>query len=145
MEMDGTPDPEMFRGSYDSLKEFVTQAIKEYPADPKRLFLFGFSMGTMMALALALTSPGLFRGVVANSGYVPEKAGLDLQWSGLSATSFFIAHGTDDPVIPIELGRRTKELFEKSDASWTYREYPMGHEISPEGLTDISDWLRKLI
>jgi len=145
VEMDGTPDPEMFRHSYARLNEFVTHALQSFPIDPGRLFLLGFSMGTMMALALALTSPGLFRGVVANSGYVPEKAGLDLKWSGQSSTSFFIAHGMHDPVIPIALGQRTKSLFEASDASWIYREYPMGHEISPESLTDISEWLKNLI
>lgn len=145
MEMDGTPDPGMFRNSYDQLNQFITHALQSFPVDPGRLFLFGFSMGTMMALAVALTSPGLFRGVVANSGYVPEKAGLDLKWSGHSSTSFFIAHGMHDPVIPIALGRRTKALFETSDAPWVYREYPMGHEISPESLADISEWLRTLI
>jgi phospholipase/carboxylesterase len=145
MDAEGTTDPEMFRSSFDRLKQFIPFAVKEYPIDPERLFLFGFSMGTMMALALALTSPGLLRGVIANSGYVPEDAGLTFQWTGLAATPFFLAHGAYDPVIPVTLGRRTKELFGKSDAQWVYREYPMGHEISPESLSDISEWLRRLI
>ena len=92
MEIDGTPDQEMFQDSYGRLKEFMGGMVKAYPVDPQRLFLFGFSMGTMMALALSLTRPGLCRGVIANSGSVPEKAGLNLQWNGLSETGFFIAH-----------------------------------------------------
>ncbi len=145
MGIDGTPDQVMFRESYDRLTAFVTDTLHGYPVDPHRLFLLGFSMGTMMAFSLALTTPRHFRGVIANSGYVPEKAGLDLRWNELSGTSFFIAHGTHDPVIPVALGRRTRDLFQKSNASWIYREYPMGHEISSESLLDCSSWMRELI
>jgi len=145
MGIDGIADPVMFRESYDRLNTFVTDALHGYPVDPRRLFLLGFSMGTMMAFSLALTAPRHFRGVIANSGYVPEKTGLDLKWNELSGTSFFIAHGTHDPVIPVALGRRTRDLFQKSNASWVYREYPMGHEISSENLVDSANWMRELI
>jgi phospholipase/carboxylesterase len=142
---DGTPDSLMFRESYDRLSSFVSTTLSSYPADPHQLFLFGFSMGSMMALSLALASPGLFRGVIANSGYVPENTGLALKWNDPGATSFFIAHGTDDPVVPVALGRRTRDQFAASNASWVYREYPMGHEISQESLLDIAEWMRGLM
>ena len=143
MESDGTPEPVMFRESFGRLTAFVEDALHGYPVDPHRLFLLGFSMGTMMALSLALTTPRHFRGVIANSGYVPQKTGLDLKWNELSGTSFFIAHGAHDPVIPVALGRRTRDLFQKSNATWVYREYPMGHEISSESLLDASSWMKE--
>jgi len=140
-----TPEPKMFLSSYELLTQFVRDVLAHYPVDPNNLFLLGFSMGTMMAFSLALTEPGLFRGVIANSGYVPEKSGLNFKWNQLSGVHFFIAHGMFDPVIPIAFGKRTRDLFSASNASWTYKEYPMAHEISQESLSDASVWLKRII
>ncbi|HMK38319.1 MAG TPA: alpha/beta hydrolase-fold protein [Bacteroidota bacterium] len=140
----GTPDPAMFRMSYDRLSRFLDDALHGYPVDPSQVFLFGFSMGTVMAFALSLTRPELFRGVIANSGYVPEGTHLTLRWREIGNLAFFIAHGTEDPVIPIDFARRAKQLFEESDARVTYREYAMGHQISEESVRDSALFLRGL-
>src|SRR5512141_322756 len=138
----GQPEPKMFRESYDLLSTFVSDALEQYPIDPAKVFLFGFSMGTVMSFALALTQPSLFRGVVANSGYIPERTHLQLRWKDLERTEFLIIHGTMDPVIPVAMGRRSDELFRASNASYQYREYPMAHQISDESLAEIDSWLR---
>ncbi len=138
----GTPEPAMFRSSYDKLTSFVNDARKLYPVDPDSLYLLGFSMGTVMSYSLSLTLPHLFRGVVANSGYIPEGTFLKFQWGSLVKLEFFIAHGVQDPVIPVQFARRAKELLEKAGAPNSYREYPMAHEISMESLKDLSAWLR---
>jgi len=141
----GSPEPAMFRESYDRLSQFVDEALREYPVDPTRLFLLGFSMGTVMSLALGLSRPGLVRGVSANSGYVAEGTHLNYRWNELAGTSFFLAHGTLDPVIPVVLARRAKELFAASNAPHVFREYPMAHQISDDSLTDIAGWLQPLL
>ncbi len=137
----GRPDPKMFEESYDMLVQFLGDIAQGYPVDIQRIFLLGFSMGTMMAYALMLTKPEFISGVVANSGYVPEDTGLTFQWQMLFGKGLFIAHGVYDPVIPIEFGRRAKELFSKTQADVTYKEYPMAHQISEESLKDMSQWL----
>jgi phospholipase/carboxylesterase len=108
----------------------------------RKIYLFGFSMGAMMAYAASLTHPELFAGVVAHSGLVPEQAHhLAIRWTELSKCGFCIAHGVYDPVLSIDYARRAKELFAQSNAEVFYKEYPMGHEISPESLSDTSSWL----
>ena len=139
----GTPEPGMFKTSYEKLSTFVHDVIKNYPIDAQRLYLLGFSMGTVMSYALALTQPQLFRGVAANSGYIPEGTHLKLLWTELSHLEFFVAHGVHDPVIPIELGRRAKELLEKTNARFTFKEYPMAHQISEESLADAAGWMKQ--
>lgn len=141
----GSPDPGMFRESHELFVRFVEEIRAGYPVDPSRLFLFGFSMGTVMSYALSLTRPDLVRGVSANSGYVPEGTHLSFRWDGLRDTGFFIAHGTHDPVISVDFGRRARDLFLASNADMTYREYPMGHQISDESIRDVSAWLRSLV
>jgi phospholipase/carboxylesterase len=141
----GTPDPAMFRLSYDRLSQFADEALREYPVDPSRVYLLGFSMGTVMAFALSLTRPELFRGVIANSGYVPEGTHLSFRWRELGNVAYFIAHGRQDPVIPIDAARRAKRLFEESTAHVEYREYDMGHQISEESIRDSAAFLEGLL
>jgi len=141
----GAPEPAMFRDSYDRLSRFLDDALTGYPIDPANLYLLGFSMGTVMAFAISLTRPELFRGVLANSGYVPEGTHLTLQWHNLAHLAYFITHGTDDPVIPIHLARHTRALFGGSNAEVTYKEYPIGHQISEESLADSVEFLNRLL
>jgi phospholipase/carboxylesterase len=141
----GVPLPGMFDESYAKLTTFVDDALRNYPIDRSRLYLFGFSMGAVMSYALSLTKPELFRGVSANSGYVPEGTQLRFRWQDLAGKEFFIAHGIQDQVIPVQMARRAKELFAKSNATVDYREYPMDHQISDESLGDIAAWLKRAL
>jgi phospholipase/carboxylesterase len=138
----GTPETGTFIGSFQKLLTFVGEVRRGYPVDPARTFLFGFSMGSVMSFALSLTHPELFAGVVANSGYVPEGTHLEFRWNDLARTPFFIGHGTADPVIPVQLARRARDLFARSNAPLVYREYPVEHEISDAGIADVRVWLR---
>lgn len=137
----GSPNEDQFMESYELLVRFMDDVRNHYPVDPQRTFLLGFSMGTVMSYSLALTKPERIKGVVAHSGYIPESTSLELQWKNLAKTSFFVAHGIHDPVIPIDFGRKARELLTKSDAPLVYREYPIQHQISDESLHDLSDWL----
>ncbi len=136
----GVPLPGMFDESYAKLATFVDDVLRNYPVDHSRVYLFGFSMGTVMSYALSLTKPELFRGVSANSGYVPEGTNLRFRWDELAGKNFFVTHGTGDQVIPVQMARRAKELFAASNASVLYQEYPMDHQISEESLADIAAW-----
>jgi len=141
----GIPDAATFNPSYEKLLTFVHDAIRNYPVDGRRIFLFGFSMGTVMSYAVALSQPGLIRGVAANSGYIPERTVLELKWHELQNTAFFIIHGTDDQVIPVAFARRARELFANSNAACDYREYQMGHQISEESIAEVSGWIARQI
>ena len=59
----------------------------------------------------------------------------------MGSIEFFVAHGTGDPVIPVQFARRARGLLETAHARFDYKEYPMGHEISAESLQDFSLWL----
>ena len=141
----GQPDPKRFTESYQRCSTFLDDIIREYPIDPAKLFLIGFSMGTVMSYALSLTRPALFCGVSANSGYVPEVPGIQPQWDQLGSLNFMITHGVEDPVIPVELARKARALFEQSNATLNYREYAMGHQISEQSLSDIVAWMAELL
>jgi phospholipase/carboxylesterase len=138
----GTPKLEAFKHSLGLLKRFIGEATSGYPADPERLYLMGFSMGTVMSYAVALTEPQMVSGVVAHSGYVPEVPGVTFKLGDLGGKSFFIAHGTYDRIIPVGLGRAARDLLAGTPAEATYKEYPMDHQIGEESLRDLASWLQ---
>jgi len=136
----GDPHPSMFMTSYRKLSRFLDDILAGYPVDPSTVLLFGFSMGTVMAYALALTRPERIRGVAANSGYLPEIPSLKYRWQELASTGFFISHGTEDPVIPVMMARRARALLEASNAAVVYHEYAMPHTIGEKALADVVAW-----
>jgi phospholipase/carboxylesterase len=88
-----------------------------------------------MALAAALERPGLVSTVLALSAVPPRREG---DGKGLRV---FLAHGTLDPLIPVQVGRATRDLLAKLGAKVAYREYPMGHMICAEELEDARNFL----
>jgi phospholipase/carboxylesterase len=52
-----------------------------------------------------------------------------------------VVHGTEDPMIPVERARESRDALIRLGVGLTYREFEMGHEIRPEALRDLVRWL----
>ena len=142
-EVIGRPDPRQFAESFARLERFL-DGIAADGADPGRIFLLGFSMGAVMAHALALAAPERISGVVAHSGYLPpEMPGFRYARGELQGRPWFVAHGTEDPLLKIHFGRETRDILTPLGVDLTYREYPIGHWVSEDSVTDLSAWLTK--
>ena len=120
--------------------ELVGRLKAQYPVDPKRVFLLGFSQGASIALAVALKYPHLCAGVAALSGVCIEEM-LPADPSTLKDLQVLVAHGRLDQVVPVNQGRSSHQLLGSLPLDLTYMEYEMGHEISQECLRDLRDWL----
>ena len=53
----------------------------------------------------------------------------------------FVAHGLYDSVLPIDEGRAIEAELKRYPVLMTYKEYPMGHEVSPQSIADIQTFL----
>ena len=125
-----------------TLITFLKEAITAYGADPKQVYLMGFSQGAIMSASVALTTPGLVAGVVLMSGRIlPEIQSLIAPHEDLEGLPFLVVHGTVDMVLPITHGRASRELLSSLPVDLTYHEYPMGHEVIQESLSDVTSWL----
>jgi phospholipase/carboxylesterase len=141
----GHPDMETLNGSLDKLREFLTQIGDAYPIDPQRTYLGGFSNGAALSVIAALTDPDKVVGAVVLSGYFAPHVDLPYKLDEAAGHPIFQAHGTLDPMIPVVWARAGRDALAKLPVALTYREYPMGHEISQPELQDLSSWFTDVL
>ena len=110
--------------------EFVDRALQQAfdrcVVNPRRVVVGGFSSGAGMALWLGLTNGDLFRTVISLS------PGSSLPAQRVGKPWVFVAHGTEDSVIPIGLGGdRVAAELRRDGYRVTYRRFPGGHRVRP--------------
>lgn len=136
------PDPEAFKQGAEALRAFVGQAMERYPIDPGKVVIAGFSQGGMMSYELGLREPGRFAGIAALSCWLPAPLAEDLpRLPEQRDLPVLVIHGTQDTMIPVERARDSREALRDFGVSMTYREFDMAHEIRPEALRLILQWL----
>jgi phospholipase/carboxylesterase len=129
--------------SRDRIGQFMADAVAAFGADPQHVYLGGFSQGAILALALALRRPATVAGVLAMSGMAPPALAAEMAPAeALRGLPVLMQHGIYDPVIPVAAARAGRDLLARLPLDLTYREYPMGHEVSAESLADAAGWLR---
>lgn len=121
----------------------AADAVEAIARTSPRPILLGFSQGAGMALAVALTRPELVAGVISLSGVLRALRPDELAPAEkLRGFPIFAAHGTQDPMVPLALGRVIKEEATRVGAALEWHEYPMGHMVIPQELDDARAWLK---
>ena len=139
----GRPDPEQVMSALETIDDFITQALSAYPIDPQKLFLLGFSQGSLLSICYALEYPSRVAGVIAQSGYIPSHVNLAINESELKHKPFILTHGEHDTLIPIEWARASHDRLQTLGVDLTYHEFQMGHNVSLDSLKVISKWLQE--
>jgi phospholipase/carboxylesterase len=135
-------DVEQAKTSRDLVANFIDELVAEYPIDSQNVTLVGFSQGTILSYAIALSYPEKVQRIVAMSGYLnPDMLIDDYLKNNLSNLKFFISHGTVDQVVPVEWGRKAKSFLDNLGIESVYKEYPIGHGVSPQNFYDFKEWL----
>ena len=109
-----------------------------------RILLAGFSQGGAMALHLATRHPDTFAGIVALSCYLPLSRETRLRNTANLATPIFMAHGTQDPVVPYMLGDESRQLLEAAGYRVEWHDYPMPHSVGEPEVADLRTWLKRV-
>lgn len=138
-------DDEQAKTARDLIATCIDEAVAAYDTNPKNVTLVGFSQGTILSLAVALTYPEKVKNVVALSGYlntaiIPE----ELTAKDYSKLNIFCSHGSADQVIPVEWARKTVPFLEALKIKNVYKEYPVGHGVAPNNFFDFKQWLELL-
>ncbi|HLO16717.1 MAG TPA: alpha/beta fold hydrolase [Anaerolineales bacterium] len=137
----GRPEPEHVMAALGTIDHFINEIFSTYPIDPRKFFLLGFSQGSILSMCYTLQHPSRIAGVIAQSGYIPNGMDLEIDEAGIKNKPFLLTHGLQDTMIPVDWGRRSRDLLQKLGVDPTYYELQMGHEVSTESLSVIATWL----
>ena len=83
--------------------------------------------------------------IIALSGFIPDVEGLEIDVSDLDGYPVAIAHGTLDPVIPVDWGRAARDLLVAAGADVAYHESVVPHTIDPEIIPALRGFLAAAI
>jgi len=135
-------DESGIRASARAIEALIAQQVSS-GIPTRRIVLAGFSQGAAMALHTGLRYAQPLAGIIALSGYLPLMASFPTDAHNANAhTPIFLAHGTDDNVVPLHLGESTRVLLERDNYVVTWRTYPMPHSVSALEIRDIAEFLR---
>ncbi|THF85560.1 alpha/beta hydrolase [Deinococcus sp. KSM4-11] len=136
------PNAEEAEASRTALIDVLPRLVQEQGLDPQRVFLLGFSQGAIIGASVTLSRPDLVAGLVMLSGRIlPEARSTFAPAHALGEAPVFVAHGRQDAKLGIHHGRASRALLSDLGATFTYREYDMGHEITAQELSDVNAWL----
>jgi len=106
----------------------------------ERIVLAGFSQGGAIVMRAAVDSQLPLAGVMALSTYGPSLEEALQQHQGPRLDVFF-AHGEHDDILHPQLGRQAHDLLAAAGHTTRWHAYPMAHEVCPQEISDIRQWL----
>jgi phospholipase/carboxylesterase len=130
--------------SRDIIANFIDELVVNYPIDATNITLIGFSQGTILSYAVALSFPEKIQRVVAMSGYLNlEMVMPNFETNDFSNLKIFASHGTVDQVVPVDWARKAAPILTQLGIEVVYKEYPVGHGVAPQNFYDFKNWLQQ--
>jgi len=112
----------------------------------RRIVLAGFSQGGAVALYSAPRHAERLAAVVALSTYLPLAGRLAAERLGQNdATPIFMAHGLSDTVLPLSMGRDSRDALMHAGYSVEWHQYPMAHAVCAAELADLRSFLLRVL
>ena len=128
--------------SRDLIATFIDEAVTTYPVNKNNVSLLGFSQGTILSYAVALTYPEKVKNIIALSGYINKDIfPQDIENRDYSKLDFYCSHGSSDQVIPVNWARLTSPILDSLNIKYKYSEFPVGHGVAPQNFYELKDWL----
>jgi len=136
-------DEEQAIASRELVVKVIDEIIEKYPVDKDNVTLLGFSQGTILSFAVALSYPKKVKNVIGLSGYVNDVI-LKENYSenDFSNLNIYSSHGSVDQVIPVEWARKTKPFLQRLNIVCHYSEFPVGHGVAPQNFYEFKEWLK---
>ena len=128
--------------SRDLIASFLDEIVVKHAIDNNQVTLIGFSQGCILSYAVAVSYPQKIKRVVAMSGYFNSKIAKDgFEENNFENLHIFSSHGNIDQVVPVAWGRKAQPELSQLGIDIVYKEYPIGHGVSPQNFYDFKNWL----
>ena len=118
----------------------------ERGVDSRRIVLAGFSQGAAVVLHTGLRYPEPLAGIMALSMPIAlaERIAAETH-SANRQVPVFLAHGTQDHVVPYARGEYARQLLTAQDVPVEWHAYPMDHTVTVDEIGDIRAWLLRVL
>ena len=122
-----------------ALIDLIETLSDEGVADPKRVYLLGFSQSCALNYRFAFTHPDRLRGVVGICGGIPGDWEASPTYREADIDVLHLT-GTRDEFYPPERVRDYERQLKTRARSVVFKTYDAAHEIIPEMRTDVVQW-----
>ncbi|MBI2094554.1 MAG: hypothetical protein HYT89_00085 [Candidatus Omnitrophica bacterium] len=123
------------------IENLLKEMSQSYAVQTQRVSIAGSSAGAVTALALALRYPERYdsAGLVSTG---PVNFETEDYRTNAAGKRFYIAHGKEDPTVPLDEAVKVKEFLEGGRAVVTFVSVPGGgHELPPGVYRSLARWL----
>jgi phospholipase/carboxylesterase len=139
------------RQDMENSRDYLFTLMKRFSAEGEEagharpIVLMGFSQGGVMSLEAGLNYPGKISAIVSMSGYIcyPDKT-LAHPSAPLSIP-ILLVHGTHDGIVTEEWTQKTVKALKQAGYHPAFKEFTMGHQITPDSLTAVSKFLQEVL
>lgn len=133
------------RASQHYIEQLIAREI-ERGIPSQRIVLAGFSQGGAIALHTGIRHANTLGGIIALSTYLPLQPSLPaIQPTVNRNTPILMAHGIYDDIISLETAKTSFELLKSAGYRIQWREYAMAHSVNHQEISDIEDFLHKIL
>lgn len=106
----------------------------------ERIVLAGFSQGAATALYTGLQMDPAPRGIISLSGWLPAATALE-PVNGLDNLPIFMAHGSNDQVVPLRLGEDSLRRLSEAGFEVEWHKHAMDHGVCMPEIEQVDKWL----
>lgn len=136
-----TINSQQFNLAVDAIQRLVQQQVDAgIPAE--RIIVAGFSQGGAVAYQAALGCQHPLGGLICLSTYIATDLSIQPANQQLPV---FLAHGTQDMVVPVMLGQEACETLQQQGLTPEWRSYPIQHEVCDAELEEIAAFIRQCL
>jgi phospholipase/carboxylesterase len=138
------PDERGIRASQQAIEQLIARE-KDRGIESRHVVLAGFSQGGAIALQAGLRHANRLGGIMALSTYLPLQDSLEAERAPANkSTPIFMAHGTQDQVVPIALAQSSSDALRKAGYEVDWQTWPMQHSVCPEEIEAAAAFLTRI-
>lgn len=138
----GRPSLETLKPAAEALISLIDAYSSSVRVDAAEFDVMGFSQGAAMSNVLALLYPHRIHKAAILAGFIPSGLEDVIARRPLTGKPFFVAHGTQDEMVPVDRARASVTLLEQAGAQVTYCEDEVGHKVSANCLRALKDFMK---
>ena len=137
----GRPSLETLLPSAEGLIQLIDEYTASVKLEARQFDLIGFSQGGAMVNVVGLLYPHRVCKMGVLAGFLPSGLEDKIAKKPLAGKNVFVAHGTQDQMVPVDRARASMQELERAGAQITYCEDDVAHKLSSNCLRALESYL----